>query len=44
MSEGGTVTYKYPLIPWGGRIRSNLKLLKGAEGDLNCCPFYMRTQ
>lgn len=44
MSRGGTKTYKYPLTLWGGRIRSSLKLSKGAKGDLNCCPFYMRTQ
>ena len=36
MSGGGTKTYKHPHIPWGGRMRSSLKLSKSAKGCLNC--------
>ena len=32
MSGGGPATYKYPLIPRGGRMRSSLKLPKRAKG------------
>ena len=36
MSGGGTEMYKHPMIPWGGRMRSSLKLPKEAKGCLNC--------
>lgn len=36
MSGGGTRTYKHSLIPWGGRMRSSLKLPKGTNECLNC--------
>ena len=36
MSGGGATTYKHPMTSWGGRMRSNLKLSKGAEGCLHC--------
>ena len=32
MSWGGFNAYKKPLIPWGGRMRSSLKLPKSAKG------------
>ena len=32
MSGGGATAYKHPMTPWGGRMRSNLKLSKGAKG------------
>ena len=36
MSWGGNETHRDPLISWGGRMRSSLKLLKRAKGWLNC--------
>ena len=32
MSRGGSKTHIQPLIPWGGRMRSSLKLPKKARG------------
>lgn len=44
MSGAGTRTYKHPHILWGGRMRSSLKLPRGAKGCLNGNPVAYRTE